>query len=117
MLTPAEIKAKYPIMEMDDIVGGLWDAHDGDIDPSQLTQALEQHVASGNDEGRAAALNGLGMVTRMQGRPEESLRFYQDSLEIRRRLADRRGEAVALRNIAQVQFDAGRYDDIRGAAD
>ena len=40
MLTPAEIKAKYPVMEMDDIVGGLWDAHDGDIDPSQLTQAL-----------------------------------------------------------------------------
>jgi dimethylglycine dehydrogenase len=40
MLTPSEIKDKYPIMELDDLVGGLWDAHDGDIDPSQLTQAL-----------------------------------------------------------------------------
>ncbi|MBL8707817.1 MAG: FAD-dependent oxidoreductase [Rhodospirillaceae bacterium] len=40
MMSPADIKAKYPIMEMDGIVGGLWDAHDGDIDPSQLTQAL-----------------------------------------------------------------------------
>nr|WP_298688840.1 FAD-dependent oxidoreductase [uncultured Dongia sp.] len=40
MLSPSEIKDKYPIMELDDLVGGLWDAHDGDIDPSQLTQAL-----------------------------------------------------------------------------
>ena len=40
LLTPSEIRDKYPLMEMDDIVGRLWDAHDGDIDPSQLTQAL-----------------------------------------------------------------------------
>ncbi|HWT98434.1 MAG TPA: FAD-dependent oxidoreductase [Terriglobales bacterium] len=39
LLTPADIKAKYPFMEMHDLVGGLWDPYDGDIDPSQLTQA------------------------------------------------------------------------------
>jgi dimethylglycine dehydrogenase len=39
LLSPADIKVKYPFMEMHDLVGGLWDPYDGDIDPSQLTQA------------------------------------------------------------------------------
>ena len=40
MLAPAEIKARYPFIELHDIEGGLWDPIDGDIDPAQLTQAL-----------------------------------------------------------------------------
>ena len=30
----------YPFLETHDLVGGLWDPDDGDIDPAQLTQAL-----------------------------------------------------------------------------
>ncbi len=37
--SPAELKAHYPFMETHDLVGGLWDPDDGDIDPAQLTQA------------------------------------------------------------------------------
>jgi dimethylglycine dehydrogenase len=40
LLSPSEIRAKYPHITLDDIVGGLWDPFDGDIDPSQLTQAF-----------------------------------------------------------------------------
>lgn len=40
LLSPAEIQAKYPYIALDDIQGGLWDPFDGDIDPSQLTQAF-----------------------------------------------------------------------------
>jgi dimethylglycine dehydrogenase len=40
LLTPAEAKAKYPFLETHDLVGALWDPLDGDIDPSQLTQAF-----------------------------------------------------------------------------
>ena len=40
ILTPDEIKARYPFIETHDIVGGLYDPNDGDIDPAQLTQAL-----------------------------------------------------------------------------
>jgi dimethylglycine dehydrogenase len=40
VLSPAEIKRRHPFIELDDIAGGLWDPYDGDIDPSQLTQAL-----------------------------------------------------------------------------
>ena len=40
MLTPQEIKQRHPFLEIHDIIGGLWDPSDGDIDPSQVTQAF-----------------------------------------------------------------------------
>lgn len=40
LLSPAELKERHPFIELDDLEGGLWDPYDGDIDPSQLTQAL-----------------------------------------------------------------------------
>ena len=38
--TPEDLRQHYPFMETHDLVGGLWDPLDGDIDPAQLTQAL-----------------------------------------------------------------------------
>ncbi|MGI9493043.1 MAG: GcvT family protein, partial [Geminicoccaceae bacterium] len=38
--TPERAKDAYPFLELDDLKGVLWDPLDGDIDPSQLTQAL-----------------------------------------------------------------------------
>ena len=40
MLSLTDLKARYPFMETHDLEGGLFDPNDGDIDPSQLTQAL-----------------------------------------------------------------------------
>ncbi len=40
ILTPEEIKDRYPFIETHDIEGALYDPNDGDIDPAQLTQAL-----------------------------------------------------------------------------
>ena len=40
VITPDEIKQRYPFITLEDIVGGLHDPLDGDIDPSQLTQAF-----------------------------------------------------------------------------
>ena len=40
MLTPAQLVEKYPLVRTHDLVGALWDPLDGDIDPSQVTQAL-----------------------------------------------------------------------------
>ena len=65
LLSPSEIKDKYPIMEMDDIVGGLWDAHDGDIDPSQLTQALAKGA---KDLGaKVQRFNGVTAIKQQPG--------------------------------------------------
>ena len=35
-----ELKNRYPFLETHDLLGGLYDPYDGDIDPAQLTQAL-----------------------------------------------------------------------------
>ncbi len=40
MLSPKEAQALYPFLELHDLAGVLYDPHDGDIDPAQLTQAL-----------------------------------------------------------------------------
>jgi len=40
ILTPEELRARHPFVELDDLQGALWDPCDGDIDPAQLTQAL-----------------------------------------------------------------------------
>jgi len=40
MLDLIEMKNRHPFLEDHDLLGALWDPHDGDIDPSQLTQAL-----------------------------------------------------------------------------
>ncbi|MCT8158867.1 FAD-dependent oxidoreductase [Pseudoruegeria sp. SHC-113] len=39
MMSVADMKDAYPFMETHDLAGGLYDPNDGDIDPSQLTQA------------------------------------------------------------------------------
>jgi dimethylglycine dehydrogenase len=40
ILTPEETKERYPFIETHDLAGALYDPHDGDIDPAQVTQAL-----------------------------------------------------------------------------
>jgi len=46
ILSPAELKQRYPLIETHDLLGALWDPLDGDIDPSQLTQALAREARS-----------------------------------------------------------------------
>ncbi|MEP7201800.1 MAG: FAD-dependent oxidoreductase [Ilumatobacteraceae bacterium] len=40
VLSPSELVDRYPLVQTHDLVGALWDPLDGDIDPSQITQAL-----------------------------------------------------------------------------
>lgn len=40
LLSRAELRDRYPLVELHDLNGALWDPLDGDIDPSQLTQSL-----------------------------------------------------------------------------
>jgi dimethylglycine dehydrogenase len=40
ILSPDEMRGKYPFLETYDLTGALYDPYDGDIDPAQLTQAL-----------------------------------------------------------------------------
>ncbi len=40
VVDPSSLKTRYPFLETHDLMGGLVDPNDGDIDPAQLTQAL-----------------------------------------------------------------------------
>jgi dimethylglycine dehydrogenase len=40
VMTPGELRERYPLVELHELNGALWDPLDGDIDPAQLTQAL-----------------------------------------------------------------------------
>ena len=61
MLTPAEIEQMHPHWRADDSVrGGILDPYEGDIDPSQLTQALAKHARDlGAEVRRFTPVTGL----------------------------------------------------------
>ena len=40
ILTPAELKDIYPLAQVDDLIGAIYEPLDGHVDPSQATQAL-----------------------------------------------------------------------------
>jgi dimethylglycine dehydrogenase len=65
IIGPREIKARHPLVELDDIAGGLWDPYDGDIDPSQLTQAFAQGARQAGAE-----IYRFNPVTAIAARPE-----------------------------------------------
>ena len=73
--------------------------------------ALALHSESGNDEGRATILNGLGNVHQGLNQFDAAERYFNDSLEIRRRIGDTRGVAVCLNNLSLVNRVRGRYDE------
>ncbi|WP_170464374.1 GcvT family protein [Ruegeria arenilitoris] len=61
MLSPDEIEARHPYWQADDtVLGGILDPYEGDIDPSQLTQALAKHArALGAEVRRFTRVTGL----------------------------------------------------------
>ncbi len=75
ILSPSDLKDRYPLIETHDLLGALWDPLDGDIDPSQLTQALAREArllgATIRRHTRVTALaqkpNGEWLVTTDKG--------------------------------------------------
>ena len=77
ILSPAELKDRYPLIETHDLRGALWDPLDGDIDPSQLTQALAR-------EARAlgATIRRHTRVTALKQKPDSSWIVTTDKGEV-----------------------------------
>ena len=44
ILDAAECARRHPLISTDNLLGGLWDANDGDIDPASLCQALARRA-------------------------------------------------------------------------
>ena len=45
-----ECARRHPLISTDNLLGGLWDPMDGDIDPAQLCQALAHHARKAGAE-------------------------------------------------------------------
>jgi dimethylglycine dehydrogenase len=50
VLDAAECARRHPLISTDNLLGGLWDGEDGDIDPAQLCQALAFHARKAGAE-------------------------------------------------------------------
>ena len=75
VVSPSEARKRYPFLELHDLAGALWDPGDGDIDPSQLTQAYAKGARDAGARirrftkvtGLARAANGEWRVTTDKG--------------------------------------------------
>ena len=50
VLDAAECARRHPLISTDNMIGGLWDPLDGDIDPAQLCQALARRARNAGAE-------------------------------------------------------------------
>lgn len=72
-----------------------------------LNRALAVTNSTENLKSKADLLQAIGIAYKRINRPEDALRCYQQSLEIKRKLGEKRGMAASLGEIAQVQRDLG----------
>jgi dimethylglycine dehydrogenase len=60
ILDAAECARRHPLISTENLVGGLWDANDGDIDPASLCQALARRARkAGAEVYRQTDVTGL----------------------------------------------------------
>ena len=60
VLDAEECARRHPLISTDNLLGGLWDGEDGDIDPAQLCQALAFHARkAGAEVYRNTGVTGL----------------------------------------------------------
>ena len=77
LLSPAEAKSRHPFLELHDLQGALWDPYDGDIDPSQLTQA---YAKGAKDLG--CRIQRFTRVTALAQKPDGGWRITTDKGEV-----------------------------------
>ncbi len=73
-----------------------------------LNRALTLAIEFENQEQRALILQVLGVAYQVLKKPDDALGYYHQSLEIKRRLNDKRGIADSYDAIAQVQASQGK---------
>ncbi|MEM8728354.1 MAG: FAD-dependent oxidoreductase [Pseudomonadota bacterium] len=60
VIDAAECARRHPLISTDNLLGGLWDPHDGHIDPAQLCQALARRARkAGAEVNRHTHVTGL----------------------------------------------------------
>ncbi len=73
-----------------------------------LNRALTLAIQLENEEEKALILLATGIAYRIMNKPGEALRNYQESLDINRRIGQKRGIAANLSEMSQVQAVLGK---------
>jgi tetratricopeptide (TPR) repeat protein len=80
-----------------------------------LARAQSLAVRLDNPEQRAAIAHAMGVAYKVMNKPADALRQYEEALDIRTRLGEKRGIAVSLNEMAQVLESLGRTDEARAS--
>jgi CHAT domain-containing protein len=73
-----------------------------------FTSLAQFHARRAESHDQALALNNIGYAYYFEGRYDEAIRAYQQSLPIYRHTRDRPRQAQVLQNIALVEYELGR---------
>jgi DNA-binding SARP family transcriptional activator/biotin operon repressor len=73
--------------------------------------ALDLFAAAGDPRGEAEALGLLGIITMERGQAAEAVAFYEQAIELCRRIGYRHGEAVNTANQGNALWYAGRISE------
>jgi len=84
---------------------------------SNLRLGIESFRATGKRGNTATGLNSLASLQRLRGLYEDAHRFASESLELRRQLKDRVGEASSRRELGRIEFELGRMTAARKQAE
>ena len=76
-----------------------------------LNRALSLAIQLENDEGRGNILGRIGLAYRVLNKPEDALRLYRESLDIKRKQGEKLGIAETLGEIALMQEQLGQVDE------
>jgi tetratricopeptide (TPR) repeat protein len=71
----------------------------------------EETVKTATGVVKAAALHHMGMIHQYQGRYEEAVKMYQESLKITEELGDKSGIASTLLQLGNLHYAQGRYEE------
>lgn len=75
-----------------------------------LVRALVVQNRLGNGQGRADALNALGIAHEELGETARALERYEEAAALRREIGDRRGYAATLTNLGALEFMEGSFE-------
>lgn len=78
VIDAAECARRHPLISTDNLLGGLWDPLDGDIDPAQLCQALARRARNAGAE-----IYRHTPVTALTQHPDHSWTVHTDKGDIR----------------------------------
>lgn len=77
VIDAAECARRHPLISTDNLLGGLWDPSDGDIDPAQLCQALARRARKAG-----ATIYRETPVTGLTQKPDDSWTVHTDKGDI-----------------------------------